>query len=282
MKKSLAHLPQRKRAELARIVTIIRDKAPATEMLILYGSYARGDYKEQKDLAPLRKSGHVSDYDILVVTTEKKTAANTTLWNNITKKCDKLKLSTHVRLIAHDIQFLNIQLAEGQYFFTDILLYDTSRYKLARKRKLKPTEQKRIAQDFYNYWFNKAKGFYKHFEYALRDKDYCLAAFNLHQAAEASYKAILLVFTGYNPNEHYLLVLGHMAGKHERALRNIFPRKTAEQEELFNLLDYAYIGARYDPDYKITKKQLEYLSKRVKLLQRLTKKICKEKIESFT
>jgi hypothetical protein len=77
------------------------------------------------------------------------------------------------------------------------------------------------------------------------------------------------------------MILGHMAGKHERALRDIFPKKNEEQEELFNLLDYAYIGARYDPDYKITKKQLEYLAKRVKLLQRLTKKICKEKIESF-
>ena len=31
----------------------------------------------------------------------------------------------------------------------------------------------------------------------------------------------------------------------------------------------------------ITKKQLEYLAQRVKKLQRLTNKICKEKIESF-
>jgi len=103
----------------------------------------------------------------------------------------------------------------------------------------------------------------------------------LHQTAEHSYKAILLVFTGYNPNEHYLMILGHMAGKHDRGLRAIFPRETEEQEKLFNLLDYAYIGARYDPGYKITKQQLEYLARCVRKLQRLTKKICKEKIESF-
>jgi HEPN domain-containing protein len=184
------------------------------------------------------------------------------------------------------IQFLNIQLAEGQYFFTDIkkegrLLYDTSRYKLARKRKLKPAEQKRITQDHFDHWFTKAKSFFIDFNNAYDREDYNQAAFHLHQATEASYKAILLVFTGYNPNEHYLLVLGHMAGKHERALRNIFPRKTEEQEELFTLLDYAYIGARYDPDYKITKQQLEYLAERVKVLQELTERICKEKIESF-
>ncbi|MHC4394330.1 MAG: HEPN domain-containing protein [Planctomycetota bacterium] len=285
MKKSLAHLPQYKSEELKLIVEKIRERIEP-QMIILYGSYARGDYKEQKDLPPDRKSGHVSDYDILVVTSEKKTADNTGLWHNVTKKCDKLNLSTHVRIIAHDIQYLSIQLAEGQYFFADIkkegcMLYDSGNYKLARKRKLKPAEQKRIAQDHFDHWFGSAKDAYTAYQATLEKKLLKEAAFNLHQATERSYKAILLVFTGYNPNEHYLMILSHMAGKHNRALRDIFPRKNKEQEELFNLLDYAYIGARYDPDYKITKKQLEYLSKRVKILQRLTKKICKEKIESF-
>jgi len=49
----------------------------------------------------------------------------------------------------------------------------------------------------------------------------------------------------------------------------------------FKLLKKTYIDARYKKDYKITKKQLEYLAERVKVLQRLTNKICKERIESF-
>ncbi|NIA17023.1 MAG: hypothetical protein GWO86_01615, partial [Planctomycetes bacterium] len=64
MKKSLAHLPKYKQDELKLIADKIRSSVEP-EMIILYGSYARGDYKEQKDLAPDRKSGHVSDYDIL-------------------------------------------------------------------------------------------------------------------------------------------------------------------------------------------------------------------------
>ena len=84
MKKSLSHLPRHKRDELKLIVEKIQSSIQP-EMIILYGSYARGDYKEQKDLAPARKSGHVSDYDILVVTAEKKTADNTALWHNVTK-----------------------------------------------------------------------------------------------------------------------------------------------------------------------------------------------------
>jgi len=286
MKRTLEHLPQHKQSELMLITDKIRELA-SPEMLILYGSYARGDYKEQKDLAPDRKSGHVSDYDILVVTGEKKTAGDTGLWHNITKQCNNLKLSTHTRIIAHDIQFLNIQLAEGQYFFTDIrkegvMLYDSSRFKLARRRKLKPAEQQRIAQDHFDHWFTKAKSFFIDFNNAYDREDYNQAAFHLHQAAEHSYKAILLVFTEYNPNEHYLCILGDMAAEHCSDLVGILPRETDEQEELFKLLDDAYIGARYDPEYRITKKQLEYLAKRVKILQRLTKKICTEKIKSFT
>ncbi|MHC4739624.1 MAG: nucleotidyltransferase domain-containing protein, partial [Planctomycetota bacterium] len=63
MKKSLKYLPQHKRDELKLIVHRIREFVKQAQMIILYGSYARGDYKEKKDLAPDRKSGHVSDYD---------------------------------------------------------------------------------------------------------------------------------------------------------------------------------------------------------------------------
>ena len=89
MKKSLSYLPKQKQAELKLIIKQIC-KISEPEMIVLYGSYARGDYKEQKDLAADRKSGHVSDYDILVVTGDKKTAGKSALWNNVTKQCDKV------------------------------------------------------------------------------------------------------------------------------------------------------------------------------------------------
>jgi predicted transcriptional regulator len=49
----------------------------------------------------------------------------------------------------------------------------------------------------------------------------------------------------------------------------------------FKPLKKAYIDARYKKDYKITKKQLEYLAERVKELRKITKTICKKKIESY-
>ena len=47
------------------------------------------------------------------------------------------------------------------------------------------------------------------------------------------------------------------------------------------LPNYAYIGARYDREYKITEEQLEQLAPCVKKLHEVTEKICKEKVESF-
>ncbi len=54
------------------------------------------------------------------------------------------------------------------------------------------------------------------------------------------------------------------------------------EKRLFELLKRAYVDARYKIGYKITKKELEYLSKRVIKLQSITEKVCKAKIKSFT
>ena len=116
MKESLAHLPQHKQDEAERIALQIREGIEP-EMIILYGSYARGDYKEQKDLAPDRKSGHVSDYDILVVTGEKETADNAGLWNDVTRKCGKLNQSrakTSIKLMIVS-NILNNNLIDSLY-----------------------------------------------------------------------------------------------------------------------------------------------------------------------
>ena len=66
MKRSLAHLPKHKRDELKEIVAIITELADV-EMIILFGSYARGNWVED-----VYTEGHItyeykSDFDILVV-----------------------------------------------------------------------------------------------------------------------------------------------------------------------------------------------------------------------
>ncbi len=286
MQHSIGHLPKIKQDELQSIVSIIRQNCQDAEKIILFGSYARGNYKEAKDLKEDRKSGHISDYDILVVTSKKETALDLMLWKKISDLCKQINLSARTAIITHDIEALNIKLAEGQYFYSDIkeegiILCDTKNYQLADQKELTTKERQRIAQDYFDHWFERAQAFIKGYKFYLNEKDYKSSAFNLHQAAEHSYKTILLVFTRYNPLEHFLENLGNDVKQFDQRLKNIFPQNTREDEERFDLLEYAYIGARYDSQYFIYKEDLEILAKDVENLLKITEEICKKKINSF-
>ena len=70
MKTSLEHLPVNKQEELSAIKEIILDCIPKTEMIILFGSYARGDWVEDVYQENGTTYEYISDFDILVVTTK--------------------------------------------------------------------------------------------------------------------------------------------------------------------------------------------------------------------
>ena len=287
MKTSPTHLPKLKLSELEKISQTIRKNCDDIEKIVLYGSYARGNYKEEKDLKPDRKSGHVSDYDILVITTKKHIALDTSLWNKISQECQNLNLSAQPRILTIDIEALNIKLAEAQYFYSDIkkegvLLFDARRFELAEERNLSPQERRRIAQDHFDEWFESAETFFAQYENAVRMEKYKNAAFQLHQAAESSYKALLLVFSNHCPSEHFLEFLGKNAEKYHKLMANIFSKVSKEDEDRFKLLEYAYIGGRYDPNYKISEQDLKILANDVRKLLQLTKEACEERIKNFS
>ena len=261
---------------------------PQAEMIFLFGSYARGDFKDGPHIQgrgrlTIRKR---SDYDIFVVTRFSYTAKDTGLWDKVKAELAKMDLSTLVRILPREIDFVNFKLSQGQYFFTEIceqgiILYDSGEVELSDRKPLNPAETKQIAQGTLDEIFEKAKDFYIAYESLFLKQKYITAAFQLHQAVEHSYKAVLLIFGGECPQEHHLDVLGDLAIDYCPELKDILPRKTESQKELFELLDYAYIGARFDRRYKITKEELEQLGPCVRKLHEVTEKICVAKIDSF-
>jgi HEPN domain-containing protein/predicted nucleotidyltransferase len=275
MKKSLSYLPKAKRDELKEIVqTLLEFKE--VEMVILFGSYATGKYVHQdKYVEDGITYVYKSDYDLLI-----------NLVHGITETLKQLKLFTPVSPIYEGAGFVNEKLSEGNYFFSDIkkegvLLYDSRRKRLVRKRKLNIEEIKRQAQDYFNEWFESANGFLRTFQFNLSEKDYKIAAFQLHQATERYYHTVTLVFTDYKHKTHDLEELGQIASTLDLEFKKIFPRKTQTEKHHFTLLQRAYVDARYKKDYRITEKELEYLAKRVVKLRDLTEKVCKDKIKSF-
>ena len=285
MKSSLSHLPKNKQNELKKIIATISDIADV-EMIILFGSYARGNWREAKDVVA-DKPGfrRISDYDILIIT-EKKDKSS---WHKISSKCQKLKLSAPVRVEAHDIEMLNIKLAEGQYFFSDIkkegiMIYDSKRFGLVEKRKLGVKERQRIARNYFKHWFEeKTKGFWRHYllEIKVDSDDNGLTAFFLHQTAEHAYKTLHLVFTNYSPHEHFLSYLAKDVKHLHHDLKKLFPQKTKSQQDRFELLEEAYISGRYDMDFYMAKKDLEMLAKDVIRLLEIAEEICRKNVGSL-
>ncbi|MFC1677858.1 HEPN domain-containing protein [Planctomycetota bacterium] len=286
MKESLEHLPQRKKGELARIVGIIRDAAPQAEMIILFGSYARGDAVEDVTVEGNTTYEYSSDFDILVIVKSKSLADNLDLWYSIEDEAGKLPVQTPVKIIAHEIDFVNGKLEKGQYFFSDIkkdgiILYDSKNCTLADARELTPQERLGQAKADFKQWFESANGAYRGYERYIEDRDYKWAAFMLHQAAESFYGAVLLVYTNYKPKTHDLDTLRRLAANHDPAFFTVFPLRTKQERDRFDLLRQAYVGARYHDDYKITPQELKYLARCVELLREQTEVSCDTKMESF-
>jgi len=284
MKTSLSHLPQTKQEQILQIVEIIKEVA-APEKIILFGSYAKGNYVEHRYTG---KGGilyeYISDYDFLVVTKENK-IKEYELDDIVKSRTNQYR--TPINLQIHEIAYINKGLEFGQYFFTDIikegvLLYDTNNVQFSELIELTPKEEKRISQQYFDIWYQRSKEFLTDFTHAFNRDSYSKAVFELHQATENLYYTILLVFMGYKPKSHNLYKLRKYAKPISEELFLVFPVETDKGEKyLFDLLKAGYIDARYNDDFKISREELIMLSERFEKLKILVENLCHKKINSI-
>jgi predicted nucleotidyltransferase/HEPN domain-containing protein len=254
------------------------------EMVILFGSYSRGDWVDERHYEDGTLYEYKSDYDILVVTEHHQDmppGLSKSVRQKI-KRAERLQSTPHI--IFHDINFLNKELEEGHYFFRDILhegilLYTTRKYELATPKELSDQQRGQKAKTYFDQWLNDAEAFHNFFDYGLQIADYKRAIFLLHQAAERYYSTILLIFTDYKPNTHDLRDLNQQAGFADARFKTIFPDQTEEEKRLFLLLVKSYIDSRYKLGYKVDPLDLQWLAERVKRLKELTVQLCLERIE---
>ena len=69
--------------------------------------------------------------------------------------------------------------------------------------------------------------------------------------------------------------------KYSPELKKIFPRKPQEEKRLFELLRLAYVEARYNPKFVVTKEDIDALLPKVEKLRDVTEQVCKTQIESY-
>jgi predicted nucleotidyltransferase len=275
--KILSHLPDTKIRELETITQRIVDTEKA-EIVVLFGSYARGNYKEKRG----KIQGKKSDYDILVVVSEYETKKELSSELRAAFK----DISVFVQLIIEEINYVNSFLEEKQFFFTDIkregkVLFNSGNFKLSESKELTPTRRREIAEEDFKQWFEKGINSYKKFDFCYKERIYQEASFELQQTVEMCYTAIEMVFTHYNPYEHNLKELRKRVLQFDSRIKEVLPYETIEQKEQFDYLNFAYIGGRYrsEKDFPVTKEQLDYWRTEVKQLLDLTKTICTERID---
>ena len=189
-----------------------------------------------------------------------------------------------VPFINDDIKNFNKFIGESRYFYTQvkeegIILYNSGKYKLSRRRKLNFDEIKEQAQEYFDK--KNANDFLDTAKYNYDKGKYKLVSFLLHQACENYYYAIRLTFTLRNNKQHNLSKLSSTTRRYSDDLSTVFPQNTLEEKRLFKLLKAAYVDARYNPHFVVTKEDIDALIPKVELLRDITKRICEAKIKEY-
>jgi len=204
MRTDLDHLPAAKQRELAHVVRVLFEEFEAALKsatqpwkkqgrilkLVLYGSYARGDWVED------HAGGYVSDYDILVIVNDERLTDVVDYWSAAEDRMTRETTITGaigapVSFIIHSLTDVNQQLEKGRPFFTDIVrqgiaLYEADGFAFAAPRELPEEEARAEAQGYFDTWLSSVGPFVRGANYALRDGDLNKAAFRLSPGCGAA------------------------------------------------------------------------------------------------
>lgn len=298
MRSDLEHLPDKKRRDLDRIVEVLfAEFEQATSLstqkwrrqgrilkVILYGSYARGDWVDD----PI--GGYKSDYDILVVVSDERLTEPGEFWAKaddqfVREVTISKRISAPVTFIVHSLADVNNQLTQGRPFFIDaidqgIALYEVEDYPFVTPQPLEPKAALTEARKHFDQWFPAGSKRLHIAKFDIEQGYLNDAAFDLHQATERFYHCLLLTLTLYSPKSHKLNFLRSQAEPLVHELIAVWPRDTRFAQRCFELLRQAYVNARYSPHYKVTPAELEWLAERVALLQQLVKDACEARLAS--
>ncbi len=291
----LAHLPDRKRRELQHAVRILfeefedaqktklSDKARRGRILklVLFGSYARGDWVEDRGAATCRITICWWSSTMPVLPSRTRlgegrgafaSGAEPGRSTGDAGERDRAHLSGHERPAG-----------AGRPFFVDIardgiVLHELAGFPLTEPKLLTEQQQRTEATRHFEHWFANAGYCLTQATYAIGDHQPKHAAFDLHQATERLYHCALLVLTLYSPKLHRLTRLRSQAESVDARLIPAWPRDTKFARRCFALLNRAYVDARYSPHYEISDEELAWLVERVSALQETVAAICTERL----
>lgn len=302
MKDRLDHLNLQKQREIAHIRKVILEELQArisssrservrsyrVLKIVLYGSFARGTWFEDK------RSGRASDYDLLVIVSHKALTDMTRFWNGVEDRLYKdPKVNKDVSLIVHTLREVNAALGDGQYFFSEVInqgvmLYDADGKATSSARRAgiiepatpDPQRAYNLALGYYTGWKDYAQTFLEIGRSCISQKGRAqnICAFQLHQAAEAAYRMVMLTVTLYAPSTHHLGKLRQRCEAIDPRLGKAWVLEQKPYKRYFELLRRAYVEARYSPAYETTPEILKWQADRIAILLELAEATCHERL----
>ncbi len=283
----LAHLPLDKREQILEILEIIKDVA-LPEKVILFGSFARGDWVDDEYQEGGATYSYRSDFDFLVVLNNELKEKEYEIVSKIENRT--LGFDHDVSPIVHTIEYINKGLSSGQYFFKDIIkegivLYDSNNVVFSSLEIISPENEYQLIKQYYENWIISGSEFLEGtkilFKNAL-DKKSSLnqVIFNLNQSVEKFYGGILLIYTGYKPKTHKIKIYRKYSKHISQELNQLFnfPIGDSEEVRLFDILNKSYIDSRYQEGYFIDVVDLKKLIEKGERLEKVVIKLSKVKL----
>ncbi|MCH6206523.1 nucleotidyltransferase and HEPN domain-containing protein [Brucella intermedia] len=297
MKDRIDHLPHVKQHELQRVLEILFEefddalKEGSAEFkkrgrilkIILFGSYARGTQVDE----PHTGKGYRSDFDLLIIVNNRKLAEFETYWHKAEDRLMRLRdVQTPVNFIVHSLREVNTRIKEGRYFFTDIrregiVLYELEPEPLAQPGTPNPDDAYRVAKEYFDDRLPHAQSFTEGAEFYLGKGRFKEGAFLLHQAIEQAYSTFLLVTTNYSPASHNLKFLRRLSEGQQNELAKAWPQDQQRYKAWFNIVNEAYVKARYSPHFDITEEALLWLLKQTNLLIAQIEQLCSQHLDKM-
>ena len=187
---------------------------------------------------------------------------------------------------VHKLSDLHQALTNGHVYFslactTENLVYQGSPSPLP---KVLPETLRQLIekskQDF-AIGMSKARKFFEGSNYYLQVNEYPLSMFLLQQAAETTFRSTAIALYGNERRTHSIRSLKRLNHRLAPQLNDVFPGGLPDEERLLQLLEDAYLEARYNLHYQVSEQDLHLISSRVFRLLELAEAVFQERLTTI-
>jgi HEPN domain-containing protein len=187
---------------------------------------------------------------------------------------------------VHKLSDLHHALTAGQVYFslactTENLVYQRSVSPLPEVLPETLAQLIEKSRQGFVIGMNKARKFFEGAGYYQQLGEHALSMFMLQQAVETTFRTTAIALYGNERRTHSIRSLKKFNQRLTPQLNDIFPGGLPDEERLLQLLEDAYLQARYNLHYQVSEQDLHIISSRVFRLLELAEAVFEERLTTI-